>query len=175
KRKARPLGSRLRAIARLGDDAEAGNSEDDDSADEYKPDAEDGVLPGDHKFNLDDDDARETKKNRGATTTDTAQRSSDSASKNRAATSSGFGGAERRGSDWSRFGGGGGGTSGGGEGEPSRRRAVVGGMRRFPGTKQQALRSKGVFKIAPQSKVQVLKKEKKPLTAKQKLLAKMRR
>lgn len=40
KRKARPLASRLRAIARLGDDAAAGDSEDDDSADEYKPDAD---------------------------------------------------------------------------------------------------------------------------------------
>ena len=40
KRKARPLGSRLRAIARLGDDAAGGGSEDDDSADEYKPDAD---------------------------------------------------------------------------------------------------------------------------------------
>lgn len=41
KRRARPLGSRLRAIARLGDDAAAGGSEDENSADEYKPDADD--------------------------------------------------------------------------------------------------------------------------------------
>ena len=39
KRKGRPLGSRLRAIARLGDDAAAGDSAE-DSADEYKPEAE---------------------------------------------------------------------------------------------------------------------------------------
>lgn len=103
---------------------------------------QDGVLPGDHKFNLDDDDVRDSKKTRG-TTADTSQRS----------TGSGFGGAARGGSAWSGFGGGRGGASGGGEGEPPRRRAVVGGMRRIAGTKQQALRKNGVFKIAPQSKV----------------------
>lgn len=44
KRRARPLGSRLRAIARLGDDAAAGDSEDDNSADEYKPGDEVGSI-----------------------------------------------------------------------------------------------------------------------------------
>ena len=102
---------------------------------------QDGVLPGDHKFKLDGADVREWKRTRG-TMTDTSQGS----------TGSGFGGAARGGSAWSGFGGGGGGASGG-EGEPLRRGAVVGGMRRFPGTKQQALRKNGVFKIAPQSKV----------------------
>ncbi|CAM9881478.1 unnamed protein product [Ascophyllum nodosum] len=153
KRKGRPLGSRLRAIARLGDDAAAGDSAE-DSADEYKPEAEDDeMLTEDHNLNLDDQDVRETKK---------ARASSQRPAKDSAAASTG-----RAGNSGSGLAAGGG--AGGGQGT---------GLGRFvSATKQEALRSKGLFKIAPQSKVQApqAKKEKKPLTAKQKLLAKMRR
>ncbi|CAM9211748.1 unnamed protein product [Choristocarpus tenellus] len=52
--------------------------------------------------------------------------------------------------------------------------------RRLPSEEQQVLRTKGRFKIIPQSKVPVsgaatVRKGKPPLTAKQKLLAKMKR
>ncbi|CAM9690678.1 unnamed protein product, partial [Ectocarpus fasciculatus] len=159
KRKARPLGSRLRAIARLGDDAAAGDSEDDNSADEYKPDdGDDDVLPEDHKIYA-DELPRETKKGKS---------------------SSGVSGGRPR-NAWSGFGtGAGGGARAAGSGAAGPRGkvgvAVIGGVqRRLSVTKQEALRSKGVFKIAPPSKVPPKPKEKKPLTAKQKLMAKMRR
>ncbi|CAM9872565.1 unnamed protein product [Scytosiphon promiscuus] len=135
KRKARPLGSRLRAIARLGDDAAAGGTDDDDSADEYKPGADDDVLPGDHKIYA-DELPRELKRGKSSR-----------------------------------------GSSGGAGGKVGVPVGAIAGARRMSVTKQEALRSKGVFKIAPQSKVPVKPngKDKKPLTAKQKLMAKMRR
>eukprot|EP00903_Cladosiphon_okamuranus_P015677 g14475.t1 len=167
KRKARPLGSRLRAIARLGDDAAGGGSEDDNSADEYKPDEADDVLPEDHKIYA-DELPRETKKGKSASSG--GGRSNDSGGRS-TNTWSGFGssaggGAGVRGSG-----------SGGAAGGRGKGTAVVAGVRRLNVTKQEALRSKGLFKIAPPSKVppKPRSKEKKPLTAKQKLLAKMRR
>ncbi|CAN0334981.1 unnamed protein product [Pylaiella littoralis] len=188
KRRARPLGSRLRAIARLGDDAAAGGSDDDNSADEYKPeDADDDFLPEDHKIYA-DELPRELKKGKVGP----------------GGGGGGGGRGGRQGNAWNGFGGGGGSSSGSsssssgsgsgsagwgaggrsgraggrGNGVPAGRAGAIAGVRRLSVTKQEALRSKGVFKIAPPSKVPVKKpgdKVKKPLTAKQKLLAKMRR
>lgn len=85
------------------------------------------MLKDDHNLKLDDQDVRETKKARAA-----AQRSTKESAN----------------------------TSTGGEGARTGARGNVGGQgvgigRHLSVTKQEALRSKGLFKIAPQSKVKV--------------------
>ena len=90
---------------------------------------DDEMLTEDHNLNLDDQDVRETKK---------ARASSQRPAKDSAAASTG-----RAGNSGSGLAAGGG--AGGGQGT---------GLGRFvSATKQEALRSKGLFKIAPQSKV----------------------
>lgn len=99
----------------------------------------DDVLPGDHKIYA-DELPRELKKGR--------------------VSSAGGGSGGRQGSAWSGFGGSnssssgtGGGAGGKSKGAPAGRTGVIAGGRRLSVTKQEALRSKGVFKIAPPSKV----------------------
>lgn len=115
------------------------------------PDSQDDVLPGDDKVTLDADDIRETKKARSAATAQRGKDSSLSPAKSTGISSNG-GGAGRPGSAWNGFGAGGG-AAGAARGSGGGRGGVIGGMRRLPGTKQEALRSKGLFKIAPASKV----------------------
>lgn len=102
------------------------------------------MLPGDHKMNLDDDDVRETKKAKSVA----SQRGKDAA-----AGAGGGAGARSSGNAWGGFGSGGGGGGDGGGGRHTGTAMMGGIRRRMSVTKQQALRSKGVFKIAPQSKV----------------------
>lgn len=105
--------------------------------------AQDDVLPGDHKIYA-DELPRELKKGKSSS----------------AAGGSGSGG--RSGSAWRGFGSGGSGSAkgsgagaGGKMGVPINRAGAVGAGRKLSVTKQEALRSKGVFKIAPQSKVRL--------------------
>lgn len=106
---------------------------------------QDDIQPDDHKIKLDAEDLRETKRAKAA-----------------AGIPSGSGTAAlTSGNTWSGYGsggvGGGGAGAGGGGGasssaSPRPTGGVLGGMR-MSVTKKEALRSKGVFKIAPQSKV----------------------
>lgn len=107
--------------------------------------SQDDTRPDDHKIKLDANDIRENKRAKSA--------------------AAGSGSAAKGGNAWSGFGGGSGGSGGGGSStgrgagslsgatrQSSSSGVKFGGMR-MSVTKKEALRSKGVFKIAPQSKV----------------------
>lgn len=116
------------------------------------PSMQDDVLPEDHKIYA-DELPRETRRGKSASSGSGGGRSNASGGRPTNAWS-GFG---------SSAGGGGGGRAGGssggaaGGGGRGRGMAVIAGVRRLNVTKQEALRSKGVFKIAPPSKVSTRK------------------